>query len=88
MCEHAAVSFVGLTGSTEVGKILYGRACIGLKKLGLELAPFVEYRCRRRGRHRLQIPQHGPDLRLRQSPLRTASIYEEFLQKLSTKVAA
>lgn len=41
--EHAAVSFVGLTGSTEVGKILYGRACIGLKKLGLELAPFVEY---------------------------------------------
>lgn len=40
---HAAARFVGLTGSTEVGKILYGRACIGLKKLGLELAPFVEF---------------------------------------------
>ena len=28
------------------------------------------YRCRGRGRHRLEVPQHGPDLRLRQPHLR------------------
>lgn len=35
--------FVGLTGSSEVGEILYRQACIGLKKLGLELAPFMVF---------------------------------------------
>ncbi|MGY3371851.1 acyl-CoA reductase-like NAD-dependent aldehyde dehydrogenase [Bradyrhizobium sp. GM2.4] len=87
---HAAVRFVGLTGSTEVGKILYGRACIGLKKLGLELAPFVEF----------EAPISMPPSRAPSSPntatwtrpadrlYAQASIYEEFVQKLSTKVAA
>src|SRR6476660_4960021 len=36
LCEHPAVRFVGFTGSTEVGKILYQQAAVGVKKLGLE----------------------------------------------------
>src|SRR5246127_2206758 len=46
LCEHPAVRFVGFTGSTEVGKILYKQASVGVKKLGLELggnAPFVVF---------------------------------------------
>src|SRR3569832_1048505 len=37
LCEHPAVRFIGFTGSTEVGKILYKQASVGVKKLGLEL---------------------------------------------------
>jgi succinate-semialdehyde dehydrogenase/glutarate-semialdehyde dehydrogenase len=40
------VRFVGFTGSTEVGKILYEQAAVGVKKLGLELggnAPFIVF---------------------------------------------
>ncbi|MGY4353425.1 acyl-CoA reductase-like NAD-dependent aldehyde dehydrogenase [Bradyrhizobium sp. GM7.3] len=46
LCAHPAVRFVGFTGSTEVGKILYRQASVGVKKLGLELggnAPFVVF---------------------------------------------
>jgi succinate-semialdehyde dehydrogenase/glutarate-semialdehyde dehydrogenase len=46
LCEHPAVRFVGFTGSTEVGKILFQQAAVGVKKLGLELggnAPFVVF---------------------------------------------
>jgi succinate-semialdehyde dehydrogenase/glutarate-semialdehyde dehydrogenase len=46
LCEHPAVRFVGFTGSTEVGKILYSQAAVGVKKLGLELggnAPFIVF---------------------------------------------
>src|ERR1700761_3566920 len=46
LCEHPAVRFVGFTGSTNVGKILYRQASVGVKKLGLELggnAPFVVF---------------------------------------------
>ena len=46
LCEHPAVRFVGFTGSTEVGKILYQQAATGVKKLGLELggnAPFIVF---------------------------------------------
>src|ERR1700721_3285223 len=46
LCEHPAVRFVGFTGSTEVGKILYRQASVGVKKLGLELggnAPVVGF---------------------------------------------
>ena len=32
-CEHPAVRFVGFTGSTEVGKILYAQSAVGVKKL-------------------------------------------------------
>src|SRR5258707_13900398 len=44
LCEHPAVRFVGFTGSTEVGKILYRQGAVGGKKLGLQLggkAPFL-----------------------------------------------
>ena len=37
LCEHPAVRFVGFTGSTEVGKILYRQSAGTVKKLGLEL---------------------------------------------------
>jgi succinate-semialdehyde dehydrogenase/glutarate-semialdehyde dehydrogenase len=46
LCTHPAVRFVGFTGSTEVGKILYEQASVGVKKLGLELggnAPFIVF---------------------------------------------
>ena len=46
LCAHPAVRFVGFTGSTEVGKILYQQAAVGVKKLGLELggnAPFIVF---------------------------------------------
>jgi succinate-semialdehyde dehydrogenase / glutarate-semialdehyde dehydrogenase len=46
MCEHPAVRFVGFTGSTEVGKLLYRQSAAGVKKLGLELggnAPFIVF---------------------------------------------
>ncbi|WP_022722636.1 aldehyde dehydrogenase family protein, partial [Rhodopseudomonas sp. B29] len=45
-CEHPAVKFVGFTGSTEVGKILYRQSAGTVKKLGLELggnAPFIVF---------------------------------------------
>src|SRR5207248_6017754 len=46
LCEHPAVRFVGFTGSTEVGKILYQQASVGVKKVSLELggnAPFIVF---------------------------------------------
>src|ERR1700721_239335 len=46
LCEHPAVRFVCFSGATEVGKILYRQAAVGVKKLGLELggnAPFVVF---------------------------------------------
>ncbi|MGL4729328.1 MAG: NAD-dependent succinate-semialdehyde dehydrogenase, partial [Bosea sp. (in: a-proteobacteria)] len=45
-CEHEAVRFIGFTGSTEVGKILFRQSANGVKKLGLELggnAPFIVF---------------------------------------------
>ncbi len=45
-CKHDAVRFIGFTGSTEVGKILFRQAADGVKKLGLELggnAPFIVF---------------------------------------------
>lgn len=46
LCEHPAVRVIGFTGSTEIGKILYRQAAVGIKKLGLELggnAPFIVF---------------------------------------------
>ncbi|WP_315758114.1 MULTISPECIES: NAD-dependent succinate-semialdehyde dehydrogenase [unclassified Bradyrhizobium] len=46
LCEHPSVRFIGFTGSTEVGKILYRQSAGTVKKLGLELggnAPFVVF---------------------------------------------
>nr|WP_253075309.1 MULTISPECIES: aldehyde dehydrogenase family protein [unclassified Bradyrhizobium] len=91
MCEQAAVRFVGLTGSTEVGKILYGRACIGLKKLGLELAPFVEFDdpiSAIEGAIVSKYRNMDQTCVCANRLYAQASIYEEFVQKLSTNVAA
>jgi succinate-semialdehyde dehydrogenase/glutarate-semialdehyde dehydrogenase len=46
MCEHAAVRFIGFTGSTEIGKLLMRQAAGTVKKVGLELggnAPFIVF---------------------------------------------
>ena len=77
LCEHPAVRFVGFTGSTEVGKILYQQAAVGREEARArarrQRAVRGVRRCRhrRRGRRRdgLEISQHGPDLRLRQPHL-------------------
>jgi succinate-semialdehyde dehydrogenase/glutarate-semialdehyde dehydrogenase len=63
------------TGSTEIGVKLMGQCAPSVKKLSLELggnAPFIVFDDadldRGRGRDRLQVPQHRPDLRVRQPP--------------------
>ena len=78
LCEHPAVRFVGFTGSTEVGKILYQQAvrrreearARARRQCAVRGVRRRRYRCRGRRRDGLEISQHGPDLRLRQPPLR------------------
>ena len=75
MTANPTVRKLTFTGSTEVGKKLMNQCAGTLKKLSLELggnAPVYrirgrQTRCRSRGRHREQIPQHGPNLRMRES---------------------
>nr|AKL78868.1 succinate-semialdehyde dehydrogenase [Chilo suppressalis] len=46
MCEHEKVGCISFTGSTVVGKILYGMAANGIKRVALELggnAPFIVF---------------------------------------------
>ncbi|XP_013192440.2 glutarate-semialdehyde dehydrogenase [Amyelois transitella] len=46
LCEDHAVGCISFTGSTQVGKILYGLAANGIKKVALELggnAPFIVF---------------------------------------------
>lgn len=46
MCEDPAVGCISFTGSTHVGKILYGMAAKGIKRVSLELggnAPFIVF---------------------------------------------
>lgn len=46
LCEDHAVGCISLTGSTAVGKIIYGMAANGIKKVSLELggnAPFIVF---------------------------------------------
>lgn len=72
-------------------KILYGRACIGLKKLGLELAPFVEFDdpiSAIEGAIVSKYRNMDQTCVCANRLYAQASIYEEFVQKLSTKVAA
>src|SRR4030088_587297 len=96
LCEHPAVRFVGFTGSTEVGKILYQQAAVGVKKLGLELggnAPFVVF-----DDADIDAAVDGatvPKNRNMGQPCVCANriyaqdgIYDQFVEKLSKKVAA
>ncbi|XP_063535033.1 glutarate-semialdehyde dehydrogenase [Cydia strobilella] len=46
LCEHPAVGCISFTGSTNVGRILYGMAAKGIKRVSLELggnAPFIVF---------------------------------------------
>src|SRR6202047_697881 len=96
LCEHPAVRFVGFTGSTEVGKILYQQASVGVKKLGLELggnAPFVVF-----DDADIDAAVDGAIVSKYRNMGQTCvcatriyaqdKIYDEFVDKLSKKVAA
>jgi len=95
-CEHPAVRFVGFTGSTEVGKILYRQASVGVKKLGLELggnAPFVVFddadiEAAVEGAMVSKYRNMGQTCVCANRIYAQAGIYDEFVQKLSKKVAA
>ncbi len=95
LCEHPAVRFVGFTGSTEVGKILYRQASVGVKKLGLELggnAPFIVF-----DDADIDAAVEGAIVskyrNMRQTCVCTNRIYaqervyDQFVQKLSKRVA-
>ena len=66
------------TGSTEVGRLLMQQGRADVKKLSLELggnAPFIVFDdadldAAVEGAIIVQVPQRGPDLRVRESPLR------------------
>jgi succinate-semialdehyde dehydrogenase/glutarate-semialdehyde dehydrogenase len=96
LCEHPAVRFVGFTGSTEVGKILYKQASVGVKKLGLELggnAPFVVFDdadidAAVEGAMVSKYRNMGQTCVCANRIYAQDKIYDEFVQKLSKKVAA
>src|SRR5579862_4245290 len=96
LCEHPAVRFVGFTGSTEVGKILYRQSAVGVKKLGLELggnAPFVVFDdadidAAVEGAMVSKYRNMGQTCVCANRLYAQDKIYDEFVQKLSKKVAA
>ncbi|MDE2375640.1 NAD-dependent succinate-semialdehyde dehydrogenase [Bradyrhizobium sp.] len=96
LCEHPAVRFVGFTGSTEVGKILYRQASVGVKKLGLELggnAPFVVFDdadidAAVEGAIVSKYRNMGQTCVCANRIYAQDGIYDAFVQKLSAKVAA
>jgi succinate-semialdehyde dehydrogenase / glutarate-semialdehyde dehydrogenase len=96
LCEHPAVRFVGFTGSTEVGKILYKQASVGVKKLGLELggnAPFVVFDdadidAAVEGAIVSKYRNMGQTCVCANRLYAQDGIYDQFVEKLSKKVAA
>jgi len=96
LCEHPAVRFVGFTGSTEVGKILYQQAAVGVKKLGLELggnAPFVVFDdadidAAVDGAMVSKYRNMGQTCVCANRIYAQDKIYDQFVEKLSKKVAA
>ena len=96
LCEHPAVRFVGFTGSTEVGKILYRQASVGVKKLGLELggnAPFVVFDdadidAAVEGAMVSKYRNMGQTCVCANRLYAQDKIYDQFVEKLSKKVAA
>ena len=96
LCEHPAVRFVGFTGSTEVGKILYSQASVGVKKLGLELggnAPFVVFDdadidAAVEGAIVSKYRNMGQTCVCANRLYAQDGIYDQFVEKLSKKVAA
>src|SRR3979409_1028499 len=96
LCEHPAVRFIGFTGSTEVGKILYQQAAVGVKKLGLELggnAPFVVFDdadidAAVDGAMISKYRNMGQTCVCANRLYAQDKIYDQFVEKLSKKVAA
>jgi succinate-semialdehyde dehydrogenase/glutarate-semialdehyde dehydrogenase len=96
LCEHPAVRFVGFTGSTNVGKILYKQASVGVKKLGLELggnAPFVVFDdadidAAVEGAIVSKYRNMGQTCVCANRLYAQDSIYDQFVEKLAKKVAA
>ncbi|WP_024509619.1 NAD-dependent succinate-semialdehyde dehydrogenase [Bradyrhizobium sp. ARR65] len=96
LCEHPAVRFVGFTGSTEVGKILYRQASVGVKKLGLELggnAPFIVFDdadidAAVEGAMVSKYRNMGQTCVCANRLYAQDKIYDEFVRKLSQKAAA
>src|SRR6186713_1177609 len=96
LCEHPAVRFVGFTGSTEVGKILYQQAAVGVKKLGLELggnAPFVVFDdadidAAVEGAMVSKYRNMGQTCVCANRIYAQEKIYDQFVEKLSKKVSA
>jgi succinate-semialdehyde dehydrogenase/glutarate-semialdehyde dehydrogenase len=96
LCEHPAVRFVGFTGSTEVGKILYRQAAVGVKKLGLELggnAPFVVFDdadidAAVEGAMVSKYRNMGQTCVCANRIYAQDKIYDQFVEKLSKKAAA
>ena len=96
LCEHPAVRFIGFTGSTEVGKILYQQASVGVKKLGLELggnAPFVVFDdadidAAVEGAIVSKYRNMGQTCVCANRIYAQDKIYDQFVEKLSKKVTA
>lgn len=96
LCEHPAVRVVGFTGSTEVGKILYQQAAVGVKKLGLELggnAPFIVFDdadldAAVEGAMISKFRNMGQTCVCANRLYAQDGIYDAFVEKLTTKVNA
>ncbi len=96
LCEHPAVRFVGFTGSTEVGKILYRQSAGTVKKLGLELggnAPFIVFDdadvdAAVEGAIVSKYRNMGQTCVCANRLYAQDKIYDAFVQKLAAKVAA
>ena len=90
------VCSAGFTGSTEVGKILYQQAAVGAKKLGLELggnAPFVVFDdadidAAVEGAMVSKYRNMGQTCVCANRIYAQDKIYDQFVEKLSKKVAA
>ena len=95
LTTNPMVRKLSFTGSTEIGKQLMAQCAGTVKKVSLELgghAPFIVFDDADldeavEGAIASQVPQHRPDLRLRQPPLVQDGVYDEFAAKLAAAVA-
>src|ERR1700758_2072773 len=96
LCEHPAVRFVGFTGSARGGQVLYREGAVGVKKLGLKLggnAPFVVFDdadidAAVEGAIVSKYRNMGQTCVCANRIYAQDKIYDEFVEKLSKKVAA
>ena len=96
MCSHDDVRFVGFTGSTEVGRLLMKQASSTIKKVGLELggnAPFIVFDdadvdAAVQGAMLSKFRNMGQTCVCANRIYAQDKIYDQFVEKLSNKVAA